>query len=294
MLNGREKPEEWALDPGLVDLDWEWFWNSKNLYLLPLWAGGGNPRFYPARLSVPSLGGMDWASSKLGLSLENADDDDSVDFSSPYIDMAGWTEASCFFMADVDSYNGTNPAMWRTGTAFGGDTFFIINGTGSGLWVRWGGTDMQNSTAQSIGQNHFGFSTKSGNTRLFSVGRMIEAFSTSYTWPTGTDSQIRGLGWQTTGDQRIDGRHQLLVVAEEHWSDSQHAQLAADPFGMLRMVDDVPAWLSVAAPVSSNPLSRLGLYGGPRGRYDLSLLANKVPPSGVILTRDYYDRMLAG
>ena len=30
--------------------------------------------------------------------------------------------------------------------------------------------------------------------------------------------------------------------------------------------------------LSGNEISRLGLYGGPRGKYDLSLLSNKVPP----------------
>jgi len=251
--NNSRKPARWGFDKGLADPKWDWFWRS-NPTVFPFWEGAGSSKaVVEPRLATPSA--SPWIASAAGLAIDMNDDGDKIVLD-PVFDFSAWDKFSCFIAIDVDSYEGGNPAFWRTAAGATGNTFFITNG-GGGLWVRWGGTDTaKTTTTLGTGQKFFGFSTKSGDTSAFLDGKNIGSSANAYTWPGGSSATISFLGWQTSGAERVDGKYQLIVFAEDHWTDTQHALLAADPFGPFRMIDEVGVVAGVAgAPSGSGTLT---------------------------------------
>ncbi len=73
---------------------------------------------------------------------------------------------------------------------------------------------------------------------------------TAYTWPSGGgEDDIRYLTWQASIDERIDGRWQMVVIAEALWTDAEHAMLNEDPFGPFRMAKRVIGLASAVAAI---------------------------------------------
>ena len=85
-------------------------------------------------------------------------------------------------------------------------------------------------------------------------GAKRSSSTNSITWPTGVNAQIFTVGYQDfTGIEIIQGRWLMFCIWNRFLLDSEHLQLARDPFGPFRMVDEAAVVYAFPAVAAGNP-----------------------------------------
>ncbi len=255
ILDGSVKPAQWGLDPGLVAPEWEWFWNNAHI-ALPLWSGGGTiARNYGIHNTTVTLTSAPWQPSTFGIGVEIADAGDEIDLNPP-LDIEAWTEFTFFAYLDFKAIIGNNPGFWRANASSGGTTFNILNAD-DGPWIRWAGSDLIKTTSwgdmTNRGVASVGFSVGQATQTAYLDGLRTDTRTGTVTWPTGSNADIYNIGWQANTGERANGTWGAVYILELQMSGAQHLQLALDPFGPFRMVDEAAFFVPAAvAPPTIN------------------------------------------
>ncbi len=237
-----KKPDRWGFDPGLIAPEWYWFWKDLQV-CYPLWEGIGDARDLTGNGHVGVLSVQaPWVSGVSGHAYNNEPSLGNLQLTPPW-DFVDDRAISCFLFMDLKVIEAASHGFWRTRSSSGGNTFFITN-EGAGMWIRGGGTDLiKNSFTLEAGLVSYGMAMASGDTRVYMNGINRGSSSTTFTWPSGIESELHNLGFQFDNIEPTRFEMAADYFAAYFWnrllSDAEFGLLHHDPFGPFRMVDDI-------------------------------------------------------
>lgn len=270
-----QKPAMWAVTPGLIAPEWQWFWRDA-VFVAPLWEGGGSPRDISINQDSQNLigtlsGNAAWAGTARGIGIDfAAGASDRVDFGT--VNMVGpkGAGANAFtveVLARVDgtsadqgifangnlSASSTNWFMfWDKAATVSGRTdtvtFGVVNLSGSGLSRVEGSTNLLTAgeITHLIGQ----FRQTPETLKLFKNG-VLDQEDTALNGVNPSDTLIKTLQiGAADGAIELDGAVLLAVVYWKILNETEILQRARDPFGPFRMVDEARVVYALAGAAS--------------------------------------------
>ncbi len=244
-----KKPHRWGFDKDLTAPEWEWFWQRAKL-AVPFWEGGG-----VSSLDIVKGLKFNW----------DTDTSDSVplwvtgpngirvNFSTPQTE-DNLTAALNGPLNLTDPDKITLIAKVKTGAATARGTVFSPDNVtnlaqmeleASRITIIIDGVFMARSNLSTLVANTEYFITyvrfASGDShRIYLDGVELSLFSSatnSYTEPADVDLMIGNRG-QSAGSQSLDADIDYFAYLDGAISAEEVRQLAADPFGPFRMVED--------------------------------------------------------
>ncbi len=259
-----KKPERWGFDKSLVAPEWAWL---DDTVIFPMWEGGGNT-FHRAngRHSASfSSGTPVWSNDAEGpeIDFSGVSASASVDQSALSASFIGNTNFSITIRARAPAYDDGSATFSikqaSDVTASDSLVFYTYDDTAdpatNGARVFWNGFQLisENGAGLPLNKHHiFTFSSFSATDHvLFADGKQVGTQSESKTISANTD-EINFGSWQSDGTQTYNGQISYVMLHRRAIGLAQHNQIALDPFGPFRMVEEAE-WLSVAAAKLSFP-----------------------------------------
>lgn len=259
-MPGLIKPAQWALTPGLVDPKWGWFW-ARAVFAAPIWEGAGNIRDYtPHKLDLPpSVTPATWETSLRGHVVRSNSGSEAFQTTTPEYLKLGFPVTVFMGITRVSAPT-INAALFGVLPNDSGAspfTSFIFGSSGTATRVRFdinnGGSfkalfNSLDAMNCSVGETcDYGVIIKSGDSTAYLNGVLAATDASTFSDPTFTSTSLTtfGDGVNAARDAGVDFHYGYILDGE--CSEAQLQQVAADPWGMFRMADEVGVVIVPAA-----------------------------------------------
>lgn len=268
------KPSMWAITPGLVPLEWQWFWGPNLQIATVFWAGQGVPVNYVANpVADATIAGskawgqvgtsQSWGAGTRGTVFTFSGTNTDRIEAKRWAEVGGTGELSGVALLRRKDSSSNNRLFNNRGDATAGEEGWgwnIIAATDTQRFTEFGVSDLDGTKVITDTDWHvWGFSYRSNDTCRFFTDGVFDSASAAGTIvaPILTDGNFL-LG----AIQSISG-NPLSVEHNEDWgiaclfntflTDAQHVVIARDPFGPFRMAEEARVVYDLAAVAAGLP-----------------------------------------
>jgi hypothetical protein len=148
------------------------------------------------------------------------------------LNLAAGADFTMLFVVSGLGYNGSNPGVWRDGSALNGGTFCIFNGSTGRPWIRVNGADVLKPVSgyqlPSGTNTAFAFRARSAAEAAFAADGVLRHTVTHATATVA--SSVWQIGIQNDATQMASGAYAMWAVWNRALSDAEMQLVTANPW----------------------------------------------------------------